>query len=154
MSLSISLSLSCPPPHIIGSSPSPPLHSPTLPRLCFFLYPSTARPHLHHKAMTRGPHGFLRTSSSCSFRAAGFESGSAADDDEEDIEGEELDGDFGSPFLPERWDVLGLGQAMVISCFTACLYFRRRRRKEFVHLCFLFLSPTFTFIAPFVSSTR
>lgn len=138
MSLSSSFSLSCPPPHIIGSSPSPPLYSPTLPRLCFFLYPSTARPHLHHKAMTRGPHGFLRTSSSCSFRAAGFESGSAADDDEEeDIEDEELDGDFGSPFLPERWDVLGLGQAMVISCFTACLYFRRRRRKEFIFVfCF------------------
>lgn len=113
-SSSFSFSLSCPPPHIIGSSPSPPLYSPTLPRLCFFLYPSTARPHLHHKAMTRGPHGFLRTSSSCSFRAAGF------DDDEEE---EELDVDFGSPFLPERWDVLGLGQAMVISCFTACLYF-------------------------------
>lgn len=128
--MSLSFSLSCPPPHIIGSSFSPPLYSPTLARLCFFLYPSTARPRLHHQAMTRG---FLRTSSSCSFRAAEFESGSAADDDEEeedDIEDEELDGDFGSPFLPERWDVLGLGQAMVISCFTACLYFRRREEKS------------------------
>lgn len=131
--MSLSFSLSCPPPHIIGSSSSPPLYSPTLARLCFFLYPSTARPRLHHKAMTRR---FLRTSSSCSFRAAEFESGSAADDDDEeeeeeqDIEDEELDGDFGSPFLPERWDVLGLGQAMVISCFTASLYFRRGREEK------------------------
>lgn len=93
--------------------------------------------------MTRGPHGFLRASSCCSFRGdtgAQFQTGSAADDEqdngaadeeeEEDddiIEEEEAGGDFGSSLLPERWDVLGLGQAMVIFivfpvfCLTACL---------------------------------
>lgn len=44
----------------------------------------------------------------------------ASEDDDEDEEEEELvlDNDNWSSGLPERWDVLGLGQAMVIFCFS------------------------------------
>ncbi|CAN6564536.1 unnamed protein product [Malus baccata var. baccata] len=84
---------------------------------------------LHHTpataTMTRGPRGFLSASSSsssccfCSFRAHSPDHFESADDDDEDEspsadtdeeEEEYADGDFGSP---DRWDVLGLGQAMV-----------------------------------------
>ncbi|BFG23708.1 hypothetical protein CerSpe_099820 [Prunus speciosa] len=159
--------ISSPPHKIATTSPphvsSPPLYSPTFPRISFFLYPPTTSPFplphphghsnsitstssasafafLHHPpaakrlssaSMTRGPHGFLRASSCCSFRGdtgAQFETGSGADDEqdksaadeeeEEDdddliVEEEEAGRDFGSSLLPERWDVLGLGQAMV-----------------------------------------
>ncbi|ONI25950.1 hypothetical protein PRUPE_2G328500 [Prunus persica] len=172
MSLSCSFvvgPISSPPHKIAPTSPphvsSPPLYSPTFPRISFFLYPPTTSPFplpdphghsnsitstssasafafLHHPpaakrlssaSMTRGPHGFLRASSCCSFRGdagAQFETGSGADDEqdksaadeeeEEDdddddliVEEEEAGRDFGSSLLPERWDVLGLGQAMV-----------------------------------------
>lgn len=188
MSLSCSFvvgPISSPPHKIAPTSPphvsSPPLYSPTFPRISFFLYPPTTSPSplphphghrnsitstssasasafafLHHPpaakrlssaSMTRGPHGFLRASSCCNFRGdtgAQFETGSGADDEqdksaadeeeeEEDddddiiVEEEEAGRDFGSSLLPERWDVLGLGQAMVIFivfpvfCLTACL---------------------------------
>ncbi|KAB2603863.1 adenosine kinase [Pyrus ussuriensis x Pyrus communis] len=88
---------------------------------------SAAFAFLHHTpataTMTRGPRGFLSASSSssscCSFRAHSPDHFESADDDDEDEspsadtdeeEEEYADGDFGSP---DRWDVLGLGQAMV-----------------------------------------
>lgn len=103
----MSLSSSFPPPHIIGGRSSPPVYCPgfTLPSL--FLNPAGTSSHLRLKhassivpSMTRRP----------DFHTNGS---AAADDDDEDddIQYEELDAD--DPFLPERWDVLGLGQAMV-----------------------------------------
>lgn len=72
----------------------------------------------------RGSHGFLRTSSCCSFRGyrvSEFGGGNESDeedesgaDKEEGIEFEDPDEAFGSSLLPGSWDVLGLGQAMVI----------------------------------------
>lgn len=75
--------------------------------------------------MKTGPSGFLSLYS-CS--AAGFDSASganhddeAADEEEErvvivqaDEDDEDADGAFGPSLFPDRWDVLGLGQAMVI----------------------------------------
>jgi hypothetical protein len=72
--------------------------------------------------MMKGPRGFSRMASCWSFGGeggAGFGSGSEeeeesnSDEDEVEVEAEE-DLNFGSCILPERWDVLGLGQAMVI----------------------------------------
>jgi hypothetical protein len=40
-------------------------------------------------------------------------------DDDDDEEDEEEEGSISSFVFPERWDVLGLGQAMVISLFNS-----------------------------------
>ncbi|KAF7836544.1 putative Ribokinase [Senna tora] len=54
---------------------------------------------------------------SSSFSSFGEDAGEVCDngsEDDEDERDDEEEGDFGSPLLlPERWDVLGLGQAMV-----------------------------------------
>lgn len=72
------------------------------------------------------PHGFFRASSCRSFRGetgAEFGSGSKEeveeeeDDDENNSDvklGAEENWKIGSRLLPDRWDVLGLGQAMVM----------------------------------------
>lgn len=75
--------------------------------------------------MVKGPHGFFRVSSCSSFRgdrgAAEFESGAEEEEEESNIDGEEVEVEteenwnFGSCLLPDRWDVLGLGQAMVVT---------------------------------------
>ena len=75
--------------------------------------------------MVKGPHGFFRVSSCSSFRgdrgAAEFESGAEEEEEESNIDEEEVEVEteenwnFGSCLLPDRWDVLGLGQAMVVT---------------------------------------
>lgn len=49
----------------------------------------------------------------CSFSRL---SGGGEDDEDEDGDGEEVaeEEEMGASVVPERWDVLGLGQAMVI----------------------------------------
>lgn len=81
--------------------------------------------------MMKDPHGFSRMASCRSFGGEGgaeFVSGSEEEDesnsDEEEVEVEaEEDLNFGSCILPERWDVLGLGQAMVIFLIFLILMF-------------------------------
>jgi hypothetical protein len=51
-------------------------------------------------------------------RASSDEDDEVVDDDDEDEE-EEEEGSISSFVFPERWDVLGLGQAMVISLFIS-----------------------------------
>ncbi|GAV70651.1 PfkB domain-containing protein [Cephalotus follicularis] len=68
---------------------------------------------------TKMRHGYTKVSSFVN--SSGGELGSTSseeendgsDDEEEEDEEEEFEGLTGSPVLPERWDVLGLGQAMV-----------------------------------------
>nr|XP_023928409.1 uncharacterized protein LOC112039739 isoform X1 [Quercus suber]XP_023928411.1 uncharacterized protein LOC112039739 isoform X2 [Quercus suber] len=88
----------------------------------FAFWHHRGRERLRLASMVKGPHGFFRVSCS-SFRgergAAEFESGAEEEEeesnsDEEEVEVEtEENWNFGSCLLPDRWDVLGLGQAMV-----------------------------------------
>ncbi|XP_062147399.1 uncharacterized protein LOC133855344 [Alnus glutinosa] len=136
--MSLSLPISSP-PHVSTLLLPPPLSPPTFPLNTHpsFLYHhpqppdghpkvfafcrSRGRERLRHASMMKGPRGFSRMASCWSFGGeggAGFGSGSEeeeesnSDEDEVEVEAEE-DLNFGSCILPERWDVLGLGQAMV-----------------------------------------
>lgn len=93
----------------------------------FSLFKPTNRP--ASASMKTGPSRFLSLSSCSAFRAAEFDSASDGDEDDEcadeeeervvvvhgDEGDEDADGASGPSLFPERWDVLGLGQAMVIS---------------------------------------
>jgi hypothetical protein len=129
------------PPHISTSLLSPPTF-PLHPHPSF-LYdhpqplPTTTthyrgRERLRPASIMKNPHGFLRKYFCSSFRGErGAEDfGSGAEDEEEEEEEEESNIDeeeveveteenwnFGSCHLPDRWDVLGLGQAMVTFYF-------------------------------------
>lgn len=66
----------------------------------------------------------LSSSSSSSLSCRSFtpdfeQHGTASDDEEQD---EDSQGKFGSSLLPERWDVLGLGQAMVIYIYVYYIF--------------------------------
>ncbi|KAL4595676.1 hypothetical protein ACB092_12G108200 [Castanea dentata] len=115
--MSMSLSL----PHVSTSFLSPPTfqyrngHA-----KIFAFWQHRGRERLRPASMVKGPHGFFRVSSCSSFRgAAEFESGAEEEEeesnsDEEEVEVEtEENWNFESCLLPDRWDVLGLGQAMV-----------------------------------------
>ncbi|KAM3730492.1 hypothetical protein ACB098_12G091300 [Castanea mollissima] len=90
----------------------------------FAFWHHRGRERLRPASMVKGPHGFFRVSSCSSFRgergAAEFEIGAEEEEeeesnsDEEEVEVEiEENWNFESCLLPDRWDVLGLGQAMV-----------------------------------------
>ncbi|KAB1205022.1 hypothetical protein CJ030_MR7G004195 [Morella rubra] len=85
------------------------------------------RQRLRPVPLTKGQHGFSWLSSCRSFRGvSGAEFGGGSEEEEEEVEevvsnsyeeevevGAEENWTFGSSLLPDRWDVLGLGQAMV-----------------------------------------
>ncbi|KAG2708844.1 hypothetical protein I3760_05G211600 [Carya illinoinensis] len=99
--------------------PQPPPHGrPTI--YAFFHYRGSERLRPAPMAKKR-PHGFFRASSCRSFRSeTGAEFGRGSEEEEEEDEnnsdvklGAEENWKIGSCRLPDRWDVLGLGQAMV-----------------------------------------
>lgn len=107
--------------------------------------------------MKTGPSRFLSLSSCSAFRAAEFDSASDGDEDDEcadeeeertvavrgDEDDEDADGAFGPSLFPERWDVLGLGQAMVISNYFFFISFLIvGAEKDIYFIClFPFLMP-------------
>ena len=120
--MSMSLSL----PHISTSFLSPPTFQYTHGfSKIFAFWHNRGRERLRPASMVKGPHGFFRVSSCSSFRgdrgAAEFESGAEEEEEESNIDEEEVEVEteenwnFGSCLLPDRWDVLGLGQAMVVT---------------------------------------
>lgn len=132
--MSMSLSL----PHISTSFLSPPTfqyrHGYAK---IFAFWRHRGRERLRPASMVKGPHGFFRVSSCSGFRgergAAEFERGAEEEEeesnsDEEEVEIETEDNwNFGSCLLPDRWDVLGLGQAMVVtSNFCGVFVFWRK----------------------------
>lgn len=78
--------------------------------------------------MMKGSHGFSRMAPCRSFGGEGGaefveeEDESNSYEEEVEVEAEE-DLNFGSCTLPERWDVLGLGQAMVIFLILMFFFF-------------------------------
>lgn len=105
MSLSTSLLLPIPP-----LSPSFLRHLPSNGHLVFCRSPGSASIH----------GGLFRVSSSFSSHGcAAFDGGSEGDLEDDDDDDEVAENGVDSLVLPERWDVLGLGQAMVI---TATLF--------------------------------
>jgi hypothetical protein len=124
-----SFSLVSPPtiphPHILTR------HPPTPPSPIFSLYRNPLSLHAHNTTPTNlsSPYGPIQTSkldtvakiSRGSFRISSLsnierELGTGSQDDEE----EEIEGVSPTSVLPDRWDVLGLGQAMVFLSFLLC----------------------------------
>ena len=126
MSLSLSLSVSL---RISSSSfafPIPPPSHPSfllhVPPNCYFVFCRYRRRHPSGFASTRGGRFRVRSFSAFGVHGSGSEGEEDGDDDDdqrmrrgvEDEAVEEEEGGISSLVLPERWDVLGLGQAMVI----------------------------------------
>lgn len=135
----MSLSLPIYSPHPISSSLCSPIPSLSVHSSFLYFYPPqfshghtpsfvlchyrhTHRPNFTFASIKVPRRGVSRCSSYSSFGRGGGEecdNGNEEEDDEEKDCGEEEEAEetFGSLLLPERWDVLGLGQAMVISFF-------------------------------------